>query len=113
LWALPKGTPDQGETLEETAVREVKEETGLCVEIEATLGNIEYWFARASERVHKKVYFYLMGERGGSFDDHDLEFDVIQWIVAGQALQTLTYPTEREVVRRALETLGSRAADAE
>jgi len=104
-WALPKGTPDAGETIEETALREVREETGLEVEIEAPLGEIEYWFSRSSERIHKRVHFYLMGERGGRFEDHDPEFDVVEWFSATDALDNLTYPTEAEVVRRALLVL--------
>lgn len=105
IWALPKGTPDAGETIEETALREVREETGLEVEIEAPLGEIEYWFSRSSERIHKRVHFYLMGERGGRFEDHDPEFDVVEWFSATDALDVLTYPTEAEVVRRALLVL--------
>ena len=104
-WALPKGTPDAGETIEETALREVREETGLEVEIEAPLGEIEYWFSRSSERIHKRVHFYLMGERGGRFEDHDPEFDVVEWFSGAQALRSLTFETESNVLRRAIETL--------
>ena len=107
-WNLPKGTPDDGETVEETALREVREETGLEVEIEAPLGEIEYWFTRALERVHKRVHFFLMGERGGSLDDHDPEFDLVEWFPAVQAVRSLTYPTEAGVVRRAIDALAGR-----
>ena len=105
LWALPKGTPETGETHEQTALREVQEETGLEVEIEAPLGHIEYWFTLPRERVHKRVYFYLMTSRGGSVDDHDPEFDVVEWFPAAAVPATLTYPSEAEVVGRALVAL--------
>lgn len=109
-WNLPKGTPDDGETVEETALREVQEETGLEVEIESQLGHIEYWFTRESKRFHKLVHFFLMGERGGSFDLHDPEFDVIQWFPAVQAIRSLTFETEADIVRRAIEALASRSS---
>jgi 8-oxo-dGTP pyrophosphatase MutT (NUDIX family) len=104
-WNLPKGTPDNGETVEQTALREVKEETGLQVEIEQSLGDIEYWFTSSNGRVHKRVEFFLMGERGGSIEDHDPEFDVVEWFPALQAVRTLTFPTEAEVVRRAIDSI--------
>jgi 8-oxo-dGTP pyrophosphatase MutT (NUDIX family) len=107
-WNLPKGTPDDGETVEQTALREVREETGLDVEIEESLGGIEYWFSRSTERFHKRVEFFLMGERGGSIDDHDPEFDVVEWFPAVQAARSLTFPTEAEVLRRAIEALAQR-----
>lgn len=104
-WNLPKGTPDDGETIEETALREVREETGLAVEIEAPLGEIEYWFTLPSERVHKRVHFYLMGERGGAFSDHDQEFDVVEWFAIDDAFDSLTFLTEADVVQRARDFL--------
>ena len=110
LWALPKGTPDGGESLEETALREVREETGLHVEIAASLGHIEYWFTRDAGRIHKRVYFYLMRPCGGSFDNHDPEFDVVQWASPQEALGMLTYPSERDVLRRALAALDAEEA---
>ncbi len=107
-WNLPKGTPNDGETIEETALREVREETGLEVEIEAPLGHIEYWFSRPARRIHKRVYFYLMSERGGAFSDHDPEFDVVEWFAVDEAPNYLTFPTDVDVVRRALDSLESR-----
>ncbi len=108
-WSLPKGTPDKDESMEQTALREVREETGLEVEIERPLGNIEYWFSRPRERVHKRVHFYLMRATGGSTDAHDPEFDVVEWFPSDKAQEVLTFPTETEVLRRALDALRSRA----
>lgn len=107
-WNLPKGTPDDGETIEQTALREVREETGLEVEIEAPLGAIEYWFTRDSTRFHKRVHFFLMGERGGSMDLHDPEFDVVEWFPAVQAVRTLTFDTEAGMVRKAIDALSKK-----
>ena len=106
-WNLPKGTPEQEESLEETALREVQEETGLEVQIEGDLGYIEYWFSRPSEarRFHKRVYFYLMSAIGGSVELHDQEFDVVEWIPIEKAFEILTHPTEAEVIRRAFRAL--------
>ena len=109
-WNLPKGTPDDGESVEETALREVREETGLEVEIEEPLGDIEYWFSREGTRFHKRVHFFLMREHGGSLDLHDPEFDVVEWFPAVQAVRTLTFETEAGMVRRAIEALSKRSA---
>jgi 8-oxo-dGTP pyrophosphatase MutT (NUDIX family) len=109
-WNLPKGTPDEGETVEQTALREVQEETGLEVEIEERLGTIEYWFTRESTRFHKQVHFFLMAQRGGSLDLHDPEFDVVEWFPAAKAVRALTFETEAGMVRRAIEALSKRSA---
>ncbi len=101
LWALPKGTPASGETLEETALRETSEETGLEVEIEVPIGPISYVFVRGSTRYFKTVHFYLMRAVGGDPALHDHEFDEVRWVVIPEALRLLSYPTERSVVEHA------------
>jgi 8-oxo-dGTP pyrophosphatase MutT (NUDIX family) len=105
LWALPKGTPDSGETLEETALRETREETGLEVQLEQPIRAIRYFFVRGTTRFHKTVHFYLMRVTGGSPDDHDAEFDEVRWMPVTEALALLTHATERSVVERAIEML--------
>ena len=72
LWALPKGTPNAGETLEETALRETLEDTGLEVEIEMPLGAIQYFFVRGRTRFHLSVDFFLMRPVGVALEDQDL-----------------------------------------
>lgn len=109
-WSLAKGTPDEGETLEQTALREVREETGLEVEIEGSLGSIDYWFAARGKdvRYHKTVHFYLMAPVGGATDQHDPEFDVVQWFDAEDALKNLAYANEVNVLQRALDLIAER-----
>lgn len=101
LWALPKGTPASGETLEETALRETSEETGLQVEIEVPIGPISYVFVRGSTRYFKTVHFYLMRAVGGDTAHHDHEFDEVRWMPIPEALRLLSYPTERSIVEQA------------
>ena len=102
IWGLPKGTPDANESLEETAVREVGEETGLRVAIEAKIDTIEYWFTREGVRYHKFVHHYLMVATGGSLDDHDWEYDKVDWFPLEEACKTLSYGNEVKVVRKAM-----------
>jgi 8-oxo-dGTP pyrophosphatase MutT (NUDIX family) len=104
-WSLPKGTPDSGESLEETALREVQEETGLFVEIQEPLGNINYLFVRKGKQYQKTVHYYLMRHTGGAFDSHDLEFDEVRWFSIQDALVSMSYPNEVEVLQRAVLVL--------
>lgn len=104
-WGLPKGTPNPGESLLETAKREVEEETGLEVEVGEMLGFIRYWFTRDEMRFHKTVHFFLMRPVGGSLDRHDPEYDIVQWFPVEQACRTLTFQNEVDLVRRAVSLL--------
>lgn len=104
-WTLPKGTPNPGETREETALREVEEETGLAVRITGPLDDIEYRFVQSGTRIHKKVHYFLMEPTGGDLVMHDHEFDEVRWISFGAAATMLTFETERALVARAAEVL--------
>jgi 8-oxo-dGTP pyrophosphatase MutT (NUDIX family) len=105
-WTLPKGTPTDAESVEETALREVAEETGLEVRISAPVGAIEYFFTQNGTRIHKTVHFFLMEATGGSLDKHDHEFDEVRWMPIDEARRLLSYPTERQVVETALSVAG-------
>jgi 8-oxo-dGTP pyrophosphatase MutT (NUDIX family) len=102
-WTLPKGTPNAGETLEQTALREVGEETGLEVRITDALDSIEYWFVQRGTRIHKTVHYFLMEPTGGDLDRHDHEFDQVRWVPFAEAPQLLTFETERALVAKAAE----------
>jgi 8-oxo-dGTP pyrophosphatase MutT (NUDIX family) len=101
VWGLPKGTPNPGESLEETAVREVSEETGLEVRLVDKIGVIEYWFSREGVRYHKWVHYHLMEAIGGDTSKHDVEYDRVEWVPAEVALKKLTFKTEVEVAGKA------------
>jgi 8-oxo-dGTP pyrophosphatase MutT (NUDIX family) len=105
-WSLPKGTPDGAETHEETALREVTEETGLDVRIVAPAGAIQYFFVQSGKRIHKTVHYFLMEPVGGDLAGHDHEFDEVRWFDLADAEQIMSFPTERDLVARALPTAG-------
>ncbi len=105
-WTLPKGTPVAGETLEETAVREVGEETGLEVRIVDRLGSIEYRFGQRGMRIHKTVHYYLMEPIGGDLARHDHEFEQVRWLDLAEAPERLTFETERDLVARTATAIG-------
>lgn len=100
-WSLPKGTPDGDETPAETALREVREETGLRVRIVGEVGDIHYRFAREGRRIDKTVRYYLMEVTGGDLADHDHEFEEVRWVELGEADALLSFPTERRILARA------------
>jgi len=104
-WTLPKGTPVPGETLEQTALREVAEETGLEVRISRPFGSIEYRFVQQGTRIHKTVHYFLMEATGGDLASHDHEFEEVRWVPLRDAVGLLTFETERALVARAADEI--------
>jgi 8-oxo-dGTP pyrophosphatase MutT (NUDIX family) len=104
-WGLPKGLIRKSETPAEAAVREVREETGLRVEIQAKLPSIEYWFywrrGGANVRHHKQVDFFLMRSLGGSLADHDHEVIEARWFGSKDAMEALRFKSEKDVLKAA------------
>jgi len=100
-WSLPKGTPIEGETTEETALREVTEETGLTVAIVESLQSIDYTFVRAGSRINKTVHFFVMEPTGGDLSDHDHEYEEVRWVSFDEAAALLTFSSERSLVELA------------
>jgi len=105
MWALPKGTPKAGETLEQVAVREVQEETGLEVRLIAYIGNISYSFIRDNIRYQKQVRHFLFEAIGGDMSLHDAEYDRVEWFSIPEALRRLTYQNEANILSQAEDIL--------
>ncbi len=99
---LPKGGPQPGESGEQTATREVREETGVNATVREPLGDVNYWYRRGGRRVYKTVHFYLFDYVSGSTADHDHEVEEARWMPLADALTSLSYPGERALIERAL-----------
>ncbi len=105
LWSLPKGHIEQGETAEQTAIREVAEETGIHGHVLAALGSIDYWFVTDGRRVHKTVHHYLMRFSGGQLCDEDVEVTEVAWVPVSELPDKLAYADERRLARVAHELI--------
>ena len=108
-WQLPKGTMIEGETYEETALREVREEAGIETEVVAELDQVEYWFYATQQgkrvRFHKFVHFFLLRYRAGDVNDHDHEVNEARWVDLDRALGILAFDSDRKLVARAAELI--------
>lgn len=112
VWTLPKGTAEDGESPEDTALREVLEETGIEAEIVQPLQDITYWFVVAAEqaRYRKTVHYYLMRMTGGDTSLHDDEVEEVRFVPLKEASRLVSYPTDRKVLQRLSEVAPDVAA---
>src|SRR4051812_22837878 len=97
LWSLPKGHVEPGETIEDTAVREVREETGISGRILAPLGTIDFWFVADGSRVHKTVHHFLLLAESGELSDEDVEVAEVAWFPLAEVGRSLAYVDERRL----------------
>ena len=106
LWALPKGQIDAGESAAETAVREVREETGVSGRLVEKLGDVRYTYTWAGERIFKIVSFFLLRYTSGRLGDLPPEtaheVDEVRWLPLDEAPKLLAYGGERQMAERAL-----------
>ena len=109
VWALPKGLIDPGERPEETALREVAEETGAHGRSAGKLGDVKYVYTWAGEQIFKVVSFYLVRYSGGRLGDvppeHRHEVVEVRWLPLDDGPRLLAYGGEREMAKKALESL--------
>jgi ADP-ribose pyrophosphatase YjhB (NUDIX family) len=98
LWSLPKGHVEAGESHEDTAIREVAEETGITGRVLARLGTIDFWFVADGRRIHKTVHHFLLLAQDGELSDEDIEVEQVEWVPLGELADRLAYADERRLV---------------
>jgi 8-oxo-dGTP diphosphatase len=109
-WVFPKGLIGdhvEKENKEQTALREVKEETGAEGKITRALNPITYWFVMDKEKIRKTVYYYLMKYVGGDITQHDHEMEVVEWLPVNKVEDRLTYESDKIVWNEARKLLVS------
>ncbi|MGH3648144.1 MAG: NUDIX hydrolase [Micromonosporaceae bacterium] len=109
VWSLPKGHVEDGETLEQTAVREVREETGVAGEVVGPLGQVDYWFVFGGQKIHKTVHHFLLRRLSGELSDHDVEVVEVAWVPLPEIPERLAYPDERRLMGHVRELLAKSA----
>ena len=104
---LPKGGANPGESGEQAAAREVREEAGIDVQVLEKLGDVRYWYRRKGRQIYKSVAFFLCEYLSGDPADHDHEVEEARWMPIEQARTALSYPGEREMLERAVTKLAA------
>jgi 8-oxo-dGTP pyrophosphatase MutT (NUDIX family) len=107
-WVFPKGLIGdhvKGEQKEDTAIREVEEETGAKGKIIRSLTPIEYWYVFEGEKIKKTVYYFLMEYVGGDITKHDFEMENVEWLAEDEVKDRLTYASDKKVWQEAKKLL--------
>lgn len=110
-WCIPKGHPEQSETIEQAAVREVFEETGLVVEIEQSLGEVKYQFSQGGKKISKTVHVFLMRQISGELSlEHDPHHEAseLAWVPVDQLLAKLSHSNEKRIAETVVDLIKAR-----
>ena len=109
-WQLPKGLVDKGESTEDAAMREVREEAGIDTEVVQRIDKVEYWYFWKEDgqrvRYHKFVYFYLLRYKSGDVRNHDSEVNEARWFAIDDAIKMLAFKNEKKILEKAKELVG-------
>lgn len=105
VWGLPKGLVEPGESPEDTAVREVQEETGHRGTVRGPIGDVSYWFVWEGTRIRKTVHFFLMDDSGDTPGPRDQEMEEVRWFPLDQAAEVAGFASEQDVLRSAARTV--------
>ena len=109
-WVFPKGLIGdhiEKESKEETALREVKEETGIVAKIIKPLTPISYWYNLKGEKIKKTVYYFVMEYISGSTKNHDFEMENVEWLPIDEVENRLTYGSDRKVWQQAKKLISN------
>ena len=101
VWGLPKGLVEEGESPEDAALREVREETGHSGTIREPLGEVSYWFVWEGERIRKTVHFFLMDHSGEPAGERDQEMEEVRWFPLEEAADLAGFKSEKQILRKA------------
>jgi len=105
-WILPKGLVEEGESLKETAEREVEEECGIKVKVVEKLKDVEkYVYTMNGVKIFKQVVYFLMEYESGDIADHDWEMEEVEWLKYEEAYKRLEYSGAKRALKKAKELL--------
>jgi len=108
-WSLPKGHIESGETRQQAAIREVKEESGIDARVVHPLGEVDYFFRKSGGGlIHKTVYHFLLEAANDQLGGPNWEVSEARWVDVNGADDLLTYAKDKEVVAMALTELRRR-----
>lgn len=105
VWSLPKGHIEAGETRQQTAEREVHEETGIIGRVIGELGSIDFTFVAEGRRIHKTVHHFILERTGGEISTDDVEVADVAWVALSDVQARLTYADERRLLDKVPQLL--------